>query len=157
MTTLATPIGTIGIVAGPQGLRRVLLPGRREPAQSPGGEVEGQAASQLAEYLSGERREFELSLDWSAVDERHRRVLEELVEAAPFGRTITYGELSARAGEPDPRAIGVLMARNPLPLVVPCHRVVAADGLGGYGGGVELKRWLLELEHVLPRRLPLPA
>ena len=61
-------------------------------------EVEGQAASQLAEYLSGERREFELSLDWSAVDERHRRVIEELVEAAPFGRTITYGELGARAG-----------------------------------------------------------
>ena len=49
------------------------------------------------------------------------------------------------------------MVRNPLPPVVPCHRVLAADGLGGYGGGVELKRWLLELEHVLPRRLPLPA
>lgn len=113
------------------------------------------AATQLVEYLDGTRRAFELPLDWDGVDTRHRHVLEELVTAAPFGRTITYGELGRLAGEPDPRRVGVLMARNPLPLVVPCHRVVAAHGLGGYGGGLALKQWLLELEHVLPSRLPL--
>ena len=68
---------------------------------------------------------------------------------------MTYGELGERAGVGDPRDVGVMMARNPLPLVVPCHRVVAADGLGGYGGGIELKRTLLELEGVLPARLDL--
>ena len=85
----------------------------------------------------------------------HRRVLETLCEIAPYGTTVTYGELGARAGVEDPRDVGVLMARNPLPLVVPCHRVVASDGLGGYGGGLELKRRLLELEGVLPPRLDL--
>ncbi len=85
----------------------------------------------------------------------HRRVLETLCEIAPYGTTVTYGELGARADVEDPRDVGVLMARNPLPLVVPCHRVVASDGLGGYGGGLELKRRLLELEGVLPPRLDL--
>jgi methylated-DNA-[protein]-cysteine S-methyltransferase len=155
MTTIETPIGTVGVVACANGLRRVLLPGHREIAGADGGPVADEAATQLAEYLAGERRAFDLPLDWSGVDERHRRVLEELVVAAPFGRTITYGELGTRAGEQDPREVGILMARNPIPLVVPCHRVVAADGLGGYGGGLELKQWLLELEHVLPPRLPL--
>jgi methylated-DNA-[protein]-cysteine S-methyltransferase len=97
--------------------------------------------------------EFDVELDWNEVDPRHRNVLEALVAAAPFGRTVTYGELARRAGEEDPRDVGSMMARNPLPLVVPCHRVVAADGLGGYGGGLDLKRRLLELEHVLPPRL----
>lgn len=108
---------------------------------------------QLEEYVAGERREFDVDLDWSGIDARHRNVLEALVAAAPFGHTVTYGELAQCAGEDDPREIGTMMARNPLPLVVPCHRVVAADGLGGYGGGLELKRRLLELEHVLPPRL----
>jgi methylated-DNA-[protein]-cysteine S-methyltransferase len=82
-------------------------------------------------------------------------VLETLREIAPYGTTVTYGELGRRAGVDDARDVGVLMARNPIPLVVPCHRVVAADGLGGYGGGLELKRRLLELEGVLPARLDL--
>ena len=69
--------------------------------------------------------------------------------------TVTYGELGRRTGVDDPRDVGVMMARNPLPLVVPCHRVVASDGLGGYGGGLDLKRRLLELEGVLPPRLDL--
>jgi methylated-DNA-[protein]-cysteine S-methyltransferase len=96
---------------------------------------------------------FDVELDWNGVDERHRNVLEILVAAAPFGRTVTYGELGRLSGETDPRDVGRFMATNPLPLVVPCHRVVAADGLGGYGGGLELKRRLLELEGALPPRL----
>jgi methylated-DNA-[protein]-cysteine S-methyltransferase len=155
-TSFETPIGVIGLVTSGRGLRRVRLPGERAPENGRGGGAlaEG-AAAQIREYLAGRREVFELPLDWESVEARHRRVLEALVAAAPYGRTVTYGELGRLAGEPDPREIGVLMARNPLPLVVPCHRVVAADGLGGYGGGLELKRHLLELEHVLPPRLPL--
>jgi methylated-DNA-[protein]-cysteine S-methyltransferase len=153
-----TALGTIGVVATGDGLRRVLLPGRvvqsaGESDRSDAAARAREAARQIEEYVGGERREFAVELDWGDVDVRHRNVLEALVEAAPFGRTVTYGELGRQAGEDDPREVGTMMARNPLPLVVPCHRVVAADGLGGYGGGLELKRRLLELEGVLPPRL----
>jgi methylated-DNA-[protein]-cysteine S-methyltransferase len=159
--TVETSIGVVGVVASRDGLRRVGLPGRvaaRETTGSPeAAENAREAVTQLEEYLAGARRSFELALDWSSVEERHRRVLEVLRESAPFGHTVTYGELGRLAGEDDPREIGVMMATNPLPLVVPCHRVVASDGLGGYGGGIELKRRLLELENVLPPRLPLDS
>jgi methylated-DNA-[protein]-cysteine S-methyltransferase len=156
---LDSPIGTVGVTATANGLRRVQLPGGAlRPAE--GGIARGEAAErahvaarQLEEYLAGARHAFDLELDWSGVDDRHRKVLETLVAAAPFGRTVTYGELGRRAGEDDAREIGRMMATNPLPLVVPCHRVLAADGLGGYGGGLDLKRRLLELEGVLPPRL----
>jgi methylated-DNA-[protein]-cysteine S-methyltransferase len=154
-----SPIGTIGVEANERGLRRVRLPGHEVSTKAAG---DGQAATnaagaaeQLDEYLRGDRDAFEIALDWGGVDAVHRRVLETLSEIAPFGTTVTYGELGRRAGVDDPRDVGVLMNRNPIPLVVPCHRVVASDGLGGYGGGLELKRRLLELEGVLPQRLDL--
>jgi methylated-DNA-[protein]-cysteine S-methyltransferase len=152
-----TALGTVGVVATGAGVRRVLLPGRTVlpagEAYAEAGARAREAATQIEEYVAGERREFEIDLDLSDLEARHRKVLEALVAAAPFGHTLTYGELGRQAGEEDPREIGVMMARNPLPLVVPCHRVVAADGLGGFGGGLELKRRLLELEGVLPPRL----
>ena len=154
-----TPIGTVGIEASQDGLRRVRLPGEDQdrqpvdPAQAGG--VVADAASQLVEYLEGDRTEFELDLDWAYAGAEHRHVLEILRELAPFGTTVTYGELGRQAGVSDPREVGALMGRNPLPLVIPCHRVVAAEGLGGYGGGLELKRRLLELEGILPQRLDL--
>jgi methylated-DNA-[protein]-cysteine S-methyltransferase len=152
-----TPIGTVGIEATEVGVRSVRLPGSRAVADraGPPATTVSAAASQIQEYLRGERDAFELPLDWNGVDPAHRRVLETLCEAAPFGTTITYGELARRAGVEDPRDVGVMMSRNPLPLVVPCHRVVASDGLGGYGGGPELKQRLLELEGSLPPRLDL--
>jgi methylated-DNA-[protein]-cysteine S-methyltransferase len=159
-TVLASPLGTLSIEATETGLKRVRLP--REDARVPEGTRDGDAAAnasrvaeQLEEYFRGEREEFDVELDWTGVDAVHRRVLETLCEAAPYGTTVTYGELGRRAGVDDPRDVGVMMARNPIPLVVPCHRVVASDGLGGYGGGLELKQWLLELEGVLPARLDL--
>jgi methylated-DNA-[protein]-cysteine S-methyltransferase len=155
-----TPLGAVGVIATADGVQRVHLPGSAPGRAGDGtaGEAAArarEAAAQLEEYVAGAREAFDLELDWSGVDERHRNVLETLVTAAPFGRTVTYGELGRRAGEDDPREIGRMMATNPLPLIVPCHRVVASDGLGGYGGGLELKRALLELEGVLPPRLPL--
>lgn len=155
-----TPIGTIGVEATAAGLRRVRLPSdglatERVPRDEPAAGHAAAAAEQLREYASGRRERFEVELDWTGVDPTHRRVLETLRDIAPFGATVTYGELGRRAGVDDPREIGVLMARNPLPLVVPCHRVVASDGLGGFGGGLELKRRLLEHEGALPPRLDL--
>jgi methylated-DNA-[protein]-cysteine S-methyltransferase len=155
-----TSIGVLGVEATEAGVRRVRLPngdartvaaGDAGPAAAHG----AAAAGQLEEYVRGERQHFDFALDWASVEPGHRRVLEALCELAPFGVTVTYGELGQRAGVDDPRDIGVMMARNPLPLVVPCHRVVASDGLGGYGGGLDLKRRLLELEGVLPPRLDL--
>lgn len=157
-TSVDTAIGVVGIEATDAGIRRVRLPGDGELEPRGSGAAEALAASaaeQLEEYARGERVAFELVFDWGRVDAHHRHVLETLSAIAPYGVTVTYGELGRRAGVDDPRDVGVLMATNPLPLVVPCHRVVAADGLGGYGGGLELKRRLLELEGVLPPRLDL--
>ena len=154
-----TALGVVGIEASDAGLRRVRLPGERgsvnDRRRSAGTPAASEAAEQIRQYAAGEREEFELLLDWEAVDATHRRVLETLREIAPYGATVTYGELGRRSGVGDPREIGVFMATNPLPLVVPCHRVVAADGLGGFGGGLELKQRLLELEGALPPRLDL--
>ncbi len=158
--TVEARVGPVGVEATSSGLRRVRLPDDRSPAPATAGSGLAEAnasiaAGQIAEYLAGEREAFDLALDWEGVDAVHRRVLETLCEIAPYGSTVTYGELGRLSGVDDAREIGVHMARNPLPLVVPCHRVVASDGLGGYGGGLELKRRLLELEGALPPRLDL--
>lgn len=149
-----TPLGRFGVEATAQGVCRVRLPGGRVGEAVDGAAaaaaIAGSAEAQLVEYARGELREFDLPLDWSGVDGNHRTVLETLCAMAPWGHTVTYGQLGAAAGVKDAREIGVHMATNPLPIVVPCHRVVASNGLGGYGGGVELKRLLLELEGVLP-------
>jgi methylated-DNA-[protein]-cysteine S-methyltransferase len=158
--SIGTSIGVLGVEATDTGVRRVRLPngGAWSPAGSDAGPAAAHAAAaaaQFEEYLGGEREQFDFALDWDGIDATHRRVLETLLEVAPFGATVTYGDLGRQAGVGDPRDVGVMMATNPLPLVVPCHRVVASDGLGGYGGGLELKRRLLELEGVLPPRLDL--
>jgi methylated-DNA-[protein]-cysteine S-methyltransferase len=106
------------------------------------------ARRQLDEYFEGHRRLFELDVDLSlATKPFSRRVLEELVRV-PYGEVTTYGTLAARAGRPRAaRAVGTVMNRNPLPIVLPCHRVVGASGaLVGYGGGLERKEALLTLE-----------
>ncbi|MFG3054326.1 methylated-DNA--[protein]-cysteine S-methyltransferase [Kitasatospora sp. NPDC048239] len=114
----------------------------------------------MADYLAGRSRELGLPIDWSLSSGPHRAVLQTLWRDVPYGRTITYGELASRSGvfedvaEPGlaARTVGQMMAANPVALLVPCHRVVAADGIGGFGGGrvgIEVKRWLLTLEGVL--------
>jgi len=151
-----TPIGRLGVEATAVGVSRVRLPGDRvDQCVGDVTPLGRSAAAQLAEYARGEREEFDLPLDWEGVRPEHREVLEALCTVAPYGRTVTYGELAARAGVEDPREIGVHMATNPFPILIPCHRVVASDGLGGYGGGLELKRRLLELEGALPPPLDL--
>ncbi len=154
-----TPIGTFGVEATAHGVSRVRLPGDGSLPAGDGSadaaEIAARAAAQIAEYARGEREEFDVPLDWDGVEATHRTVLAALRELAPYGHTVTYGELGARAGVADAREVGVHMATNPLPILVPCHRVIASDGLGGYGGGLALKRRLLELEGALPPTLDL--
>jgi methylated-DNA-[protein]-cysteine S-methyltransferase len=118
------------------------------------------ALTQLAEYFSGQRQSFDLPLDWSTMSRLQRRVLGVLVDSVGYGETVSYGTLARRVQAADgtlipARAIGQIMGSNPIPLIVPCHRVVAADGLGGYSGGtgLEVKRWLLTFEGALPPTL----
>jgi methylated-DNA-[protein]-cysteine S-methyltransferase len=108
------------------------------------------ARRQLDEYFGNRRHEFDLDLDLRLSADFSRRVLEELAKV-PYGETTTYGELAARAARPRAaRAVGTVMNRNPIPIVLPCHRVVGASGsLVGYGGGLERKEALLRLEGAL--------
>jgi methylated-DNA-[protein]-cysteine S-methyltransferase len=106
------------------------------------------ARRQISDYLGGKRREFDLPLAM-AVPPFTARVLAE-VEAIPFGETLSYGEVADAIGSPKAaRAVGQAVGSNPLPIVIPCHRVLAAHGrLGGFGGGLDWKRFLLALESI---------
>jgi methylated-DNA-[protein]-cysteine S-methyltransferase len=105
------------------------------------------ARRELDEYFDGSRRSFDLPVDVGLLADFNRRVLGELARV-PFGEVVTYGELAARAERPRAaRAVGTVMNRNPIPIVLPCHRVIGANGsLTGYGGGLERKEALLRLE-----------
>ncbi len=147
-----TPIGEIAVVLGAEGVVRISLPaGHADPLDAVP-ERDDTIASQLDEYFAGGRRKFTFPVDLSSVAAPFRRtVLETLAREVPYGETVTYGELAALAGWPGAaRAVGTTMAHNPVAFVVPCHRVVASNGLGGYGGGygdaLAIKRALLDLE-----------
>jgi methylated-DNA-[protein]-cysteine S-methyltransferase len=155
-----SPLGRGYVAATARGVVGVALPGRTEDAflaeladgVSPRVlELPGrldQERRELDEYFRGMRTRFELSLDWTLVSPGfYGRVLRQTA-CLPYGVTSTYGEVAARAGNPRAfRAAGTALATNPIPLVVPCHRVLRAGGvLGNYGGGPEMKRFLLELE-----------
>jgi methylated-DNA-[protein]-cysteine S-methyltransferase len=110
----------------------------------------GKVARQLDEYFDGKRKRFDLDVDLRLARDFGRAVLEELGRV-PFGEVTTYGALAAKAGKPKAaRAVGTIMNRNPVPIVLPCHRVVGANGsLVGYAGGLERKQTLLRLEGAL--------
>ncbi|NJD60598.1 MAG: methylated-DNA--[protein]-cysteine S-methyltransferase [Anaerolineales bacterium] len=108
------------------------------------------ALQQLSEYLQGTRRQFTIPLDLASLTSFQCRVLQ-LTAQIPYGQTLTYKDLAVQVGKPKAaRAVGRVEATNPIPLVIPCHRVLGSDGsLHGYGGpgGIKLKAWLLDLEH----------
>lgn len=147
-TRLDTPIGELVLAGDGESLTRLDLPGRHGPI---GDVSEDRSAfaepiDQLERYFAGELREFDLALapaggafDMAVWDELNR---------IPYGQTTSYGAVAAAIGHPDsPRAVGAANGRNPIPIVVPCHRVIGSNGkLVGYGGGLETKRRLLELE-----------
>jgi methylated-DNA-[protein]-cysteine S-methyltransferase len=105
---------------------------------------------ELEEYFEGRRQRFEQPLDWTLAGPFARRVLR-VTAQIPYGGVLSYGEVAADAGSPrGSRAAGNALGANPIPIVVPCHRVLRSGGaLGGYGGGPQRKRWLLELEGAL--------
>jgi len=109
---------------------------------------------ELDEYFAGRRHTFEVPLDWSLIGPFGRRVLRKTA-AIPYGGHLSYAEVATEAGSPrGARAAGNALGSNPIPIVIPCHRVLRSGGsLGGYGGGVERKRYLLELEGALTPRL----
>lgn len=143
-----SPLGPLTLTGGPRGLSGLSFPEweqeRDERARDP--RVLAPVAAQLDEYFAGERRVFGLSLDLGGTPFQ-RRVWEALREI-PYGSTIAYGELARCVERPDSvRAVAAAVGRTPVPIIVPCHRVVGADGsLTGYGGGLPRKRALLELE-----------
>ncbi|EPJ34137.1 putative Methylated-DNA--protein-cysteine methyltransferase [Streptomyces afghaniensis 772] len=126
-----------------------------EPAEAPGSALLAEAIRQVEAYFAGERRDFDLPLDWSLISGFNREVLRELSSGVPYGTVVGYGDLAGRVGQPGAaQAVGTAMGANPLPVVVPCHRVVeSGGGIGGFGGGLETKRKLLALEGVLPEPL----
>jgi methylated-DNA-[protein]-cysteine S-methyltransferase len=139
-----TPIGTLWLSRDEHGLARIDFHGRDDaPSADP---LLAEAEAQLHAYFAGERQRFELPLSPRGTD--FQRSVWAAVEAIPYGATTTYSALAATIGRPSAwRAVGAANGRNPLPLVIPCHRVLgAAGGLTGYGGGLERKRALLDLE-----------
>ena len=142
---IATPIGPIRIEGDNEALIRIQL-GAEGPAQRGATAAVREAAEQIKSYFTGDLKDFDLQLP--SIKSPRGRVLRDGLIALPYGETASYGELARRL-DSGPRAIGQLCARNPFPIVVPCHRVVGAGGaLGSYsaGDGPATKQWLLDHE-----------
>jgi methylated-DNA-[protein]-cysteine S-methyltransferase len=139
-----TPIGTLWLSRDDDGLSRVDF--HAEPGARSEDPLLAEAEAQLAAYFAGERSRFELPLSPRGTD--FQRSVWSAVGAIPYGATTTYAALAASLGRPSAcRAVGAANGRNPLPVIVPCHRVIGASGaLTGYGGGLDVKRALLDLE-----------
>lgn len=165
--SVVTPVGRIFLAATPDRLLRIELPGTnadmrmnvwlalRYPGAKIGRGVSPAlrtAAAQLLEYFAGRRRAFDLPLLMTGTE--FQRAVWKAVAAIPFATCASYKEVACRVDRPGAvRAVGGAQAANPLPIVVPCHRVVGSDGsLTGYGGGLGLKQWLLEHERVKGRQ-----
>jgi methylated-DNA-[protein]-cysteine S-methyltransferase len=147
-----SPYGELTVVVTDDGVHEISLPGDDQPDIT-ATRTDRAIAKQLDDWFSGRRRAFDLPVDLGEIDGFRREVLETLALEVPWGEVVSYGELAALAGRPRAaRAVGSAMRNNPIPFVIPCHRVIAAGNkIGGYGGGrnaVELKRELLAREGV---------
>jgi methylated-DNA-[protein]-cysteine S-methyltransferase len=161
-TVVSTMLGELTLVRDANALRGLYFPHhwyRPDPATFGPRRSDGfdEIAGQLDEYLTGQRREFDLPLDPRG-DEFQLRVWD-LIRQIPYGDTVTYGTLASRlGGDVTAQQVGAAVGRNPLSIVVPCHRVVGASGkLTGYAGGLARKRHLLDLEQTGLPPLVLPA
>jgi methylated-DNA-[protein]-cysteine S-methyltransferase len=152
---LKTPIGVLQVVASDDAVLYIELPrrGETEPpfehwllgrGETP---VLRAALAQLREYFAGKRRDFDVPLGPSGTAFQQR--VWRLVAAIPYGQTLSYGTIAAQL-DSSPRAVGAAVGANPIPILIPCHRVIGADSsLTGYGGGLRMKIWLLRHEHAL--------
>ena len=147
--TIDSPIGPLTLIADDQGLTRLLFPADEVDDQIPevrDDPVLAKTAQQLDEYFDGTRTSFELPLHLEG--NNFEREAWRALAMIPFGETISYAEQAELIGRPgSSRPVGGANGRNPIPIVLPCHRVVGADGsLVGFGGGLEIKQWLLDHE-----------
>jgi methylated-DNA-[protein]-cysteine S-methyltransferase len=158
-TTIDSPIGTITLIADESSLVEIRLPNERSPsttaaddAAATGHPVLDRAATQLEEYFAGEREEFDVPLAPRGTE--FQLAAWQALRTIPYGDTVSYGEQARRLGDRNlARAVGAANGRNPLPIIVPCHRVVGANGhLTGFGGGIECKAWLLDHERAVRQR-----
>jgi methylated-DNA-[protein]-cysteine S-methyltransferase len=165
---LDTPVGQVSVACSDAGVARVAYgpPSGPGPVRCTLADVLLEAAlEELGEYFSGQLKTFSVPVDLGSAHGARRSVLSVLHDTVRFGQTITYGGLAARAGldaaaepgnfVPPARVVGQVMASNPVALIVPCHRVVAGTGLGGYSGGTgtDVKQWLLVFEGAIPATL----
>lgn len=159
-----TALGLVRTAATQKGLAIVCLPGQSKSAfeatltrlfprheRDCGGAINLRAERQIQDYLAGKRRSFAIKLDVRGT--AFQRLALEQVAAIPYGQTMSYGQIAEAIGHPKAsRAVGSANAGNNLPIVIPCHRVVASNGLGGYGGGLPMKIKLLQMEGALRTR-----
>lgn len=150
-TSMDSPVGRLTLTGSAGVLAGVHMHEQRHaPAQSPDWQHDDDAladvAGQLAAYFAGTLTEFDVQLELAGTD--FQREVWQALRAIPYGETISYGELARHIGHASAaRAVGLANGRNPVAVIVPCHRVIGADGsLTGYGGGLERKRFLLDLE-----------
>jgi methylated-DNA-[protein]-cysteine S-methyltransferase len=162
-TTIDSPIGDLLLVGDERGLHRLSMQGGRRPLVIDSRWVRRDDAfddvrRQVGEYFDGARRSFDVPLQLAG--NRFELLVWRALCQIPYGETVSYGQLAMQVGQPGAaRAVGLANGRNPIALIVPCHRVIGADGtLTGYGGGLERKRFLLDLEAgVLPLATGSPA
>ncbi len=161
-TRFPSPVGELILTASETALKAVFFPVRRnrsapeagwveDDGRGPAGALLAAVRRQLTEYFDGTRATFDLPLDGTG-STFERRVWD-LLRTIPYGATTSYGALARRLGDPRAtRAVGAANGKNPIPIIVPCHRVLGARGeLTGFGGGLDRKRWLLEHEGALLR------
>lgn len=147
-----SPVGPLLLAASDTGMRTIEFHAAKHPVRRSGDWRRGdhpllhRAREQLGEYFAGRRRSFDLPLAPQGTP--FQREVWHALTAIPYGKTASYGQLAARIGRPSAsRAVGAANGRNPLPIVLPCHRVIGASGaLAGFGGGLPVKQFLLELE-----------
>jgi methylated-DNA-[protein]-cysteine S-methyltransferase len=154
--TIPSPVGKLTLVCTAEGLTAILWE-NEPPAQAGAGEAERaddhpillEAAGQLGEYFSGRRQEFTLPVPETLPGTPFQRRVWSAMRLIPYGQTLSYGEIARRIGSPAAcRAVGGASGKNPLPIVIPCHRVIGQSGrLTGFGGGLDTKRRLLALEN----------
>jgi methylated-DNA-[protein]-cysteine S-methyltransferase len=150
-TYLDSPIGELLATRDDGGITGLDLPASRHPRRVSPEWVRDDTAfddirTQLREYFAGERQDFDLPLN--AGGSRFQSLVWDALIRIPYGETTSYGKVAVSIGHPDgPRAVGLANGQNPIPIIVPCHRVIGANGsLTGYGGGLDTKRWLLDHE-----------
>lgn len=146
---ITTPLGRLHIVASDEAVLRIYFPGEKvaeHVERMPKHPIISLAKIQLSEYFAGQRRKFDLPLSLEGSEFQIR--VWKTIAKVPYGKTITYGEEAKKIRKPDAvRAVGTANGRNPIPIIIPCHRIVPkGGGLGGYSGGVSRKKLLLKLE-----------